>query len=119
MWNSFENRNFVRIKKECGISVKTPDKSEVFHSVTENLGIGGLCANLSQPLEPFSEVYIKLILKPDMEPFECKARVAWSIKHHDFNPKLVHYDVGFEFLEISAEKRLILEKFLSEITNGS
>jgi len=32
---------------------------------------------------------------------------------------LVHYDVGFEFLEISAEKRLILEKFLSEITNGS
>jgi hypothetical protein len=40
--------------------------------------------------------------------------VAWSVKHHDFNPKLVHYDVGFEFLGITTEQRAQIERFLSE-----
>lgn len=114
MWDSFEKRKFPRIQKECGISVNTQDKNEVYHSVTENLGLGGLCTNLPTPLEPFSKVRIKLLLKPNDEPFECNARVAWSIKHRDFDPKLVHYDVGFEFLDLSDENRARIEKFLNE-----
>ena len=114
MWNSFEKRNFPRIQKECGISVNETGQNEVFHSVTENIGLGGLCTNLSKPLEPFAEVRVKLILKPNDQPFECKAKVGWSIKHRDFDPKLVHYDVGLEFIDLSDENRARLESFLAE-----
>lgn len=114
IWDSFEKRKFPRIQKECGISVKTEGRDEVFHSVTENLGLGGLSTNLPKPLDPFSEVRVKLVLRPGEEPFECAARVAWSVKHHDFDPKLVHYDVGFEFLGITTEQRAQIEHFLSE-----
>jgi len=113
VWDSFENRKFVRIHKECGISVSHADHNEVFHSVTENLGVGGLCANLPVSLEPFSKVRIKLLLDSGSEPFECDARVAWSIKHRDFDPKQVHFDVGFEFQNLSSNGKTQLEKFLA------
>jgi hypothetical protein len=113
MWDSFENRKFVRIQKECGISVNHADHNEVLHSITENVGVGGLCANLPCALEPFSKVRIKIIFSSGGEPFECDARVAWSIKHRDFDPKEVHYDVGFEFNELSPEHKKCLEDFLA------
>jgi hypothetical protein len=118
MWNTFEKRKFPRIQKECGISVAAPDGNEVFHSVTENIGLGGLSTNLPKPLDPFTKVRIKLILKPNEEPFECDARVAWSIKHRDFDPKLVHFDVGFEFLDLPESERSRLGHFLSESASG-
>jgi len=115
MWNSFEKRNFPRVQKECGISLKAQKGDKVLHAVTENIGIGGFCAMLSEPLDPFSTVQIKLLLNHGEEPFECSARVAWSIKHRDFDPKLVSYDVGFEFQGLDPETRGRLEKFLTTV----
>ena len=114
MWNSFEKRNFPRIQRECGITLNAGSSNEVFDVVTENIGLGGFCVNLPKPLELFSTVQIKIVLEKEGAPIECQARVAWSVKHRDFDPKLVHHDVGFEFLDISEENRSRLDRYLSQ-----
>jgi len=115
MWNSFEKRNFPRIQKECGISLRLNNQDKVLHAVSDNIGIGGFCATLPEALDPFSTVQIKLLLATGEAPFECSARVAWCIKHRDFDPKLVSYDIGFEFQGLDKDTRLRLEKFLGTI----
>ena len=112
MWNSFEQRKFPRIHKECGISVVANKQNKVLHSVTENIGLGGFCALLSEPLEKFSKVQVKLVLKNEDAPFECGARIVWSIKERDLDPKKVNYDTGFEFIDLSSEDRRRLESYL-------
>ena|SRR5258706_4554754 len=112
MWNSFEQRKFPRIHKECGISVATDKQNKILHSVTENIGLGGFCALLPEPLEKFSKVQVKVALKNGDAPLECGARIVWSIKQRDFDPKKVNYDTGFEFTDLSPEDRVRLKNYL-------
>jgi len=112
MWNSFEKRKFPRIEKECGITINAAGKNEAFQSVTENVGLGGCCLHLAKPLDPFSRARLKLVLESGAEPFECDARVVWCIQQRNFDPKLVSYDIGFEFLEMSPSDRARLQQFL-------
>jgi len=114
MWNSCEQRKLTRIQRECGITLNAGSSNEVFEVVTENIGLGGFCVNLSKSLELFSTVQIKIVLEKEGAPIACQARVAWSVKHRDFDPKLVHYDVGFEFLDISEENRSRIDRYLSQ-----
>ncbi len=75
----------------------------------------GMLIETEHQLE-MDHVYPMEILAPGGEPIHCKGRVASFFEVLDATPR--HYEVGIEFVDLSADSVRRLEGFIAELARG-
>ena len=93
------------------------DHPDSISSLTENIGIGGICVMLAKDLGIFAPVEIQLDLLDSKPAIECAGTIVWIVakKNED-----TIFDTGLEFTNLKrkdAERiNIIVEKVLKEET---
>jgi len=108
MWQGMNKRKFPRAGFLCKITVYKKGQKEKIPGRTENIGPGGICANLKKALDKFAVVDLVLFLDDGESPIECEARVVWVVKSKD------EFDTGIEFLRIEEKDSLRIERIVQE-----
>lgn len=114
MWDGFNKRRFPRINVNCEILVR-PEKESSLSTVTENLGVGGVCIMLQRPLVRFSACQMRLALDDQLPKIDCRGKVVWIIPTKKGAKETKHsYDIGIEFIDLSEESGSTIRRFIEE-----
>ena len=100
MWDGLNKRKFPRIAVDCEIFIQSEPESLPITARTENLGVGGVCVILGEPLERFSSCRVKLQVDEKMPAIECVGKIVWIVPIQDSKAKKQKFDVGIEFLNL-------------------
>lgn len=109
MWDGFNKRKFPRLALRCEVTVLTddlPQKSVL--TLTENLGIGGVCVILDKALDRFSSCSLKLELDENQPPIDCKGKIMWVVPTQGGK----RFDTGIEFSGLDPETQARVQKFV-------
>lgn len=112
MWDGFNKRKFPRFNLKCEVYVHSSPASPAVKTVTENLGVGGVCFMLDQPLERFSQCKIRLELDPMIPMIEGHGKVVWTIPVGDSSSSQKRFDTGVEFQDLKAGDRELISTFI-------
>lgn len=118
MWDGFNKRKFPRVHLSCEVVIHPQGKEKALKTWTENVGMGGVCVMLSEPLERFDHCKVSLELKDDEPPVYCTGRSVWVIPSHDFKSSKTAYDTGIEFTDLDEFARRRLYAFLKRPKKG-
>lgn len=118
MWTGLESRKFPRLKTNCQIFLQNDSERKSLISSTENIGVGGLCVIINQPLSKMSQVKIELDLQDGKEPIQCEGRVAWTVRKRSFNLMEHGHDTGIEFVNLSAEAARRIQELVGRFVAG-
>lgn len=113
MWDGFNKRKFPRINLQCEITIQSDGQKSPIRATTENVGIGGVCVLLDQPLERFSKCRLRLELKGKQD-IDCEAKVVWMVPTRGAKGSKKQFDTGLEFLSLEPEEGDILKAFLQK-----
>ena len=114
MWDGFDKRKFPRINVRCDILMEFQGRPSSISTLTENLGSGGVCVVLDEPLERFESCRVRLVLEDHQAPIECPGRVVWVIQTKALKSRHKTYDTGVEFVELDPGARLRVEKVVEQ-----
>jgi len=119
-WEGLDRRKFPRINYPCLIVVRnTEDKTDVFLTHTENVGIGGVCVILKKNLKMFSPVEIELDLLDFESHIKCNGKIVWNVQRKgEAERKPLFYDIGIEFEDLSVEELKRLEDVIKKMNSG-
>ncbi|MBI4115204.1 MAG: PilZ domain-containing protein [Candidatus Omnitrophica bacterium] len=112
MWDGFNKRKFPRINLRCELILGNRPKEETLHLQTENVGAGGLCVIIDQPLERFSTVSVRLELNPNLPWIECSAKVIWSVPSRESAGKKECFDTGLEFVDLEPGYQDLVRRYV-------
>jgi hypothetical protein len=113
MWDGFNKRKFPRLALRCEVTILADMDGKPLVTLTENLGIGGVCIILDHPLERFSKCRLRLELEDDFV-IECDGRVVWAVPTQGARPNSKQYDTGIEFTGLDPETSDKVRKYLEE-----
>jgi hypothetical protein len=119
MWNGINRRRFPRASYKCTITIKSGGEiPRIITTITENIGMGGICVVLKESLGLFKTVELEILLENGGPPLRCNGSVVWVVKKTDpRNKDVITYDTGIEFINIREAERNrignIVEKILS------
>lgn len=108
MWDGFDKRKFPRINVRCDIFLQFGENPPPLSTVTENLGVGGVCVILEKPLARFESCRVRLLLEDRQPPVDCSGRVMWVVRTRPIKGRLC-YDIGIEFLDLDESFRKRIE----------
>ena len=114
MWDGFDKRKFPRLKLNCQIEIQPQAKKAPAVTVTENVGVGGVCVIQNQPLERFSLCRLRLELQPNLPFIDCTGKVVWIIERREPMPRERRFDTGIEFVDIASADRERIRAFIQE-----
>ena len=118
MWEGMNQRQFPRIKYRCIVTLKQKGKGpSTVSSITENVGLGGVCVLLQRGLDIFSPVNLELSLEDGKPPLKLQGTIVWVVRRRAIK-KVVSFDTGIEFLELSAEDKARIEAALDKAGLG-
>ena len=101
MWNGINCRKFPRIKSKCEVDIILDGHVEHVSTITENIGVGGICIILEKKVDKFAVVKLILDLEDGLSPIECNGRIVWIIEKRILGKGKTDYDVGIEFLDMN------------------
>ena len=101
MWDGFNKRKFPRLHLTCEVVVYPQGRERAIKTITENVGMGGLCLMLDEPLERFDRCKVTLELK-DGGPRAIRARSGLSLTVSSNLGKTFRYRIDFLILMIPA-----------------
>ena len=111
MWDGINRRRFPRANYKCSITIKSSGEApKVIKTMTENIGIGGICVGLKEDLDLFKNVELEVALNDNDSPITCNGSIVWVVKKTGSkNKETMVYDTGIEFIDIKeAYKKRIL-----------
>jgi c-di-GMP-binding flagellar brake protein YcgR len=101
-WDGLNRRKFPRIFFPCLIKVRNSDDLLLTH--TENISAGGVRLILKHQIALKVVINIEIDLMDAGEPLRCKGKVVWSEQRKKSETlKPLFYDIGVEFMDVSAE----------------
>ncbi len=112
-WAGLDQRVFPRFSTRCDITIS--GGGETIKTKTQNIGIGGVCVILGQALEKLSQVKLRLVLDESLPPIEYNAKVVWMIPGKELSSAKMHYDTGFEFLNLDPKDRQRIQAFVDKL----
>lgn len=113
MWQGIDQRRFPRAKYKCTVILQQKGQASRFQSVTENIGLGGICVLLNQNLDVFSSVELEVNLEDGMVPLQVAGTVVWVVKRRNLR-KGASFDTGIEFAELKPQNRARLEAVIDK-----
>ncbi|MFA6601189.1 MAG: PilZ domain-containing protein [Candidatus Omnitrophota bacterium] len=114
MWDGFNKRRFPRVNLQCEISIQADEFAKPISAVTENVGIGGVCVILDQPLERYDRCHVRFGLGKNLPKIESHGRVMWTVPMREPRAKKSRYDTGIEFVDIDPAVQRILLEYLEQ-----
>jgi len=117
-WSGMDRRKFPRANYKCLVTVRRKDGVQTFTTQTENIGAGGVCVILPERLDIFSNVDMVITLIDGTAPIKTNGVVVWTVK--SCQPKKAKancYDTGIEFVDLSKEHSVLIEKIIKELTS--
>ena len=114
MWDGFNKRKFPRLHLACEVVIHPQGKERAVKTTTENVGMGGVCVMLDEPLERFDRCKVSLELKDGEPPVQCTGKSVWIIPNREFKAVTKTYDTGIEFLDLDDFSRQRLRSFLKQ-----
>ncbi len=114
MWDGFNKRKFPRVNLRCEVNIETQSHPSALATVTENLGIGGVCVLLDQSLERFTPCHLRLELGENAAPIECDGKIVWIVKTRPTKAHKNRYDTGIEFTNIEPDSAELIRKFIEQ-----
>lgn len=118
MWDGFNKRKFPRLHLSCEVVIHPQGKEKAIKAQTENLGVGGVCVILPEPLERFDRCQVAIELKDGEPPVRCQGRSVWVIQSREFKAKQRNFDTGIEFLDVDEFSRQRLMAYLTKPQKG-
>ncbi|KJJ83412.1 Type IV pilus assembly PilZ domain protein [Candidatus Omnitrophus magneticus] len=116
IWNGLDNRKFPRVTHSCKISISKKEGEDIVNAVTENIGVGGICAVLDKSVEVFDTVKILLEINEKEPPIKCDGLIVWAVKRQKgVASSLYEYDAGIEFKNISSIDSARLSKLIEKL----
>jgi hypothetical protein len=117
MWDGINNRRFPRIEAQCDVQIIQEKNKKILKANVENVGIGGVCLILNEPLVKHEIVNLKIMLKTNLAPIQCQGKVVWMIEKKTFDAKgkEKEFDTGIEFVGISEWDRNILRTTINQL----
>ncbi|PIQ86311.1 MAG: hypothetical protein COV74_05450 [Candidatus Omnitrophica bacterium CG11_big_fil_rev_8_21_14_0_20_45_26] len=117
MWQGFEGRQFPRIQTDCRIYITKDTHHQPITARTENIGAGGICVLLDEPLPKLSMVNVKLDIDDGGQPISCVAQVVWTVERKEFNAKKKLHDIGMSFIDLDDASKRRIEEIIKTTTN--
>lgn len=112
MWQGMNQRRFPRAEYQCVVSLRQEGKEAAFSSVTENIGLGGICVLLEKGLDIFSPVSLSITLKDGKLPIQIQGTVVWVVRRRGLTGS--KFDTGVEFIDLSAVDKARLEAVIDK-----
>jgi len=113
MWDGFNKRKFPRLNLRCELILSGQRAStQIVHTQTENVGAGGICVLLDQPLERFSAVSLRLELDPHLPWIDCAGKVVWSVPSQEASSKKKAFDTGIEFVNLQPAQQDLIRHYV-------
>jgi c-di-GMP-binding flagellar brake protein YcgR len=109
-----DKRRFPRASYKCSVSLKQKGETAVLQTVTENLGLGGVCVLLDKGLDIFSPVSLEIKLDEAQPPVSVLGTIVWVVRRREFK-KGSSFDTGIEFSELSPPNRSKIEAVLAKL----
>lgn len=123
-WEGIDKRQFPRIKYPCLIVIRNGDddndSTNTVLTHTDNVGVGGVCISLKQPVKTFSEVDMELDLLDLGNHICCKGKIVWNVEKgpsEEGGPQI--YDVGIEYVDINDEDKKRLKEVIDRLTQNN
>jgi len=114
MWDGFDKRKFPRLSVQCEITVESEQTPEPMLTLTENLGVGGVCVLLDKKLERFSKCRVRIQLESREPLLESGARVVWIVPTGEAQGRRELFDTGLEFVDAPADMQLAIRDFIQD-----
>ena len=102
----------------CEVVIHPHGREKALKTRTENVGMGGVCVMLEEPLERFDRCKVSLDLRDNVPPIHCTGRSVWVIPSLDIKSSRTSFDTGIEFLDIDEPARQRLHSFLTRSKKG-
>ncbi len=114
MWQGMDQRRFPRANYKCVVTLRQEGKPFAISTVTENIGLGGICVLLEKSFDIFSSVDLEISLDDGNPPLHTQGTVVWVVRRRDVK-KGPSFDTGVEFADLSAEDRARLEAVIDKV----
>lgn len=108
MWQGMDQRRFPRANYKCVVTLRQEGKPTAIATVTENIGLGGICVLLEKSFDIFSTVDLEISLDDGKAPVRVQGTVVWVVRRRDVK-KGPTFDTGVEFADLSTEDKARLE----------
>ena len=116
VWQGIDRRKFPRANYKWLVTVRNKAGMQTFTTQTENIGAGGVCVILPDPLEIFAPVDLVITLLHGMPPLKCAGSVVWVVKSMGSKKtKAICYDTGIEFVNITQEYLAKIKKIVDDL----
>ena len=119
-WEGLNRRQFPRVNFPCLVVLNQAgsDHKETMLCHTENLGMGGICIILKQPVKIFSEVELELDLQDLKEHIKCRGKIVWNVqrKSNEAN-KPLYFDLGIEFIDLNPDYQNRIKAAIAKLVN--
>jgi hypothetical protein len=119
-WDGIDRRKFPRVAYPCLIKVRhEQDGLSALLTHTENIGIGGFCVILKNPIKLFTPIELEIDLLDTQDHVVCKGKVVWSVQRHSKEAKKpMFFDIGIEFVEMSDADLLRIKHILDHLAKA-
>ena len=119
-WEGINKRRFPRANYSCTVTVRQKGNAEIFHTKTENIGCGGICALLPKEISLFSPVEVEIDLDPRENKICCKGTIVWVVHKGDVGKDSgIIFDTGIEFSNLKEEDWLLINKIIKQCLQRS
>lgn len=100
-------RTFIRQPSKIPVEISTPKKPAGKSQLLKNISFGGLCYRTGEPIEPGTQVNIRL---PTLDPgLETRGRISWCRRKNN------DIEIGIQFLDKDSEHRLRIVEQICDI----
>lgn len=113
MWDGFNKRKFPRVSLRCEVRIHPDAGASPIRAVTENLGVGGVCVILDQPLERFDRCRIRIEVDETLPQVDCSGKVMWTIPTRGVQEKKARFDTGIEFVDLKKADAELIKNFIA------
>ncbi len=116
-WDGLNRRRFPRVIYPCLIKLScNGQKIEVFLTHTENVGIGGVGLIVKKEIKLFTDVELEIDLLDTDDHIYAKGKVVWVVRRKAIEEiKPMFYDIGIEFVDLSAKHKEHLKESINKI----
>ena len=118
-WEGINQRKFPRAEYKCNLRLLRKRYSPGMDAYTSNIGAGGICVVLEDPLELFEDVEIELYVKEGQRPVSCTGTIVWVVRSgQPGKGRNAGYDTGIEFLNITREDKKQIEILVQKLLDS-
>ena len=119
-WDGLNRRKFPRVMYPCLIIIRNEDdKEDVVLTHTENIGVGGVCVNLTRKLNMFSNVFVEIDLLDLEKHIQYKGQVVWNVRGKAKEDGPFYYNIGIEFNTLGKDDKERLNRVVKRLLKNN